>query len=59
VDEISLLLTPVADGRLDEPALFDTVGHRGPKAVTKVKIVSVRPARAGMFWLKARPLNRH
>lgn len=58
VDEISLLLTPVADGRLDEPSLFDTVGHRGPKALTKVRIASVRPARAGMWWLKARPLNR-
>lgn len=59
VDEISLLLTPVADGRIDEPALFDTIGHRGPKALTKVRISSVRPARAGMWWLKARPLNRH
>jgi 2,5-diamino-6-(ribosylamino)-4(3H)-pyrimidinone 5'-phosphate reductase len=58
VDEISLLLTPVADGRIDEPSLFDAVGHRGPKALTKVRIKSVRPARAGMWWLKARPLNR-
>jgi 2,5-diamino-6-(ribosylamino)-4(3H)-pyrimidinone 5'-phosphate reductase len=58
VDEISLLLTPVADGRMDEPSLFDTVGHRGPKALTKVRIKSVRPVRAGMWWLKALPLNR-
>ncbi len=58
VDELSLLITPVADGRMDEPVLFDTVGHRGPKALTKVRIISVRPARAGMWWLKARPLNR-
>jgi 2,5-diamino-6-(ribosylamino)-4(3H)-pyrimidinone 5'-phosphate reductase len=58
IDEISLLLTPVVDGRLNEPGLFDTVGHRGPKALTKVRILSVRPARAGMWWLKARPLNR-
>jgi 2,5-diamino-6-(ribosylamino)-4(3H)-pyrimidinone 5'-phosphate reductase len=58
VDEISLLLTPVADGRMDEPALFDTVGHRGPKALTKVRIESVRPARGGMWWLKARPWVR-
>lgn len=58
IDELSLLLTPVVDGRLDEPSLFDTVGHRGPKALTKVRIKSIRPARAGMWWLKATPLNR-
>ncbi|HEY8995346.1 MAG TPA: dihydrofolate reductase family protein, partial [Lacunisphaera sp.] len=27
VDELSLLLTPVADGGMEEPNLFDTVGH--------------------------------
>lgn len=58
VDELSLLLTPVADGGIDEPNLFDTVGHRGPKALTTVNILSVRKARGGMWWLKARPLNR-
>lgn len=58
IDEISLLLTPVADGRLGEPALFDTEGPRGPKALTNVRIESVRKIAAGMFWLKARPENR-
>ena len=58
VDELSLLITPVADGRIGEPALFDTEGHRGPKALTNVRILSVRKAGGGMFWLKARPLNR-
>src|SRR5688500_15709170 len=50
IDEISLLLTPVADGRIDEPALFDTDAHRGPKALTSVRILSVHKARGGMFW---------
>lgn len=58
IDEFSLLLTPVADGRMGEPALFDTEGYRGPKALTNAKILSVRKVRAGMFWLKARPANR-
>jgi 2,5-diamino-6-(ribosylamino)-4(3H)-pyrimidinone 5'-phosphate reductase len=58
IDEISLLLTPVADGRVDQPALFDTEGNRGPKALTNVRIRSVRKVGAGMFWLKARPSNR-
>jgi riboflavin biosynthesis pyrimidine reductase len=58
VDEVSLLLTPVADGAMGEPNLFDTVGYRGTKALTNLRILSVRKARAGMWWLKARPQNR-
>jgi 2,5-diamino-6-(ribosylamino)-4(3H)-pyrimidinone 5'-phosphate reductase len=58
IDELSLLLTPVADGRMNEPALFDTEGNRAPKALANVRILSVRKIGAGMFWLKARPLNR-
>jgi 2,5-diamino-6-(ribosylamino)-4(3H)-pyrimidinone 5'-phosphate reductase len=58
IDEMSLLITPVADGRMDEPALFDTEGNHGAKALTNVRIVSVRKIGAGMFWLKARPTNR-
>jgi 2,5-diamino-6-(ribosylamino)-4(3H)-pyrimidinone 5'-phosphate reductase len=57
IDEISLLLTPVADGRVDEPSLFDAVGARGPKALANVKILSVRKIGGGAFWLKARPAN--
>jgi 2,5-diamino-6-(ribosylamino)-4(3H)-pyrimidinone 5'-phosphate reductase len=58
IDEISLLLTPVADGRMGEPGLFDTEGFRGPKALSNVRIMSVRKVRAGMFWLKAKPVGR-
>jgi 2,5-diamino-6-(ribosylamino)-4(3H)-pyrimidinone 5'-phosphate reductase len=58
VDEISLLLTPAADGKMDEPALFDTEGFKGTRALTSVRILSVRKARGGTWWLKARPLNR-
>jgi 2,5-diamino-6-(ribosylamino)-4(3H)-pyrimidinone 5'-phosphate reductase len=58
IDELSLLITPVADGGLGEPALFDSEGHRGPKALTNVKIHSVRKVGAGMFWLKAKPAKR-
>lgn len=55
IDEVSLLLTPVADGRMGEPALFDTEGNRSPKALSNVRIQSVRRIGGGMFWLKARP----
>ena len=58
IDELSLLITPVGDGGIGEPALFDAEGHRGPKALSSVTILSVRKVRGGMFWLKARPANR-
>jgi riboflavin biosynthesis pyrimidine reductase len=58
IDEISLLLTPVADGRMNEPALFDTEGNRSPKALTNVRIESVKKIGGGMFWLKARPAKQ-
>jgi riboflavin biosynthesis pyrimidine reductase len=58
IDEVSLLLTPVADGGMGQPALFDTVGNRSSKALTNLRIASVRKIGAGMFWLKARPVKR-
>jgi len=52
VDELSLLLTPVADGRLGEPALFDVEGERPRKAVAKLRLKSVRRVAADMVWIK-------
>jgi riboflavin biosynthesis pyrimidine reductase len=52
VDELSLLLTPVADGRLGEPALFDVEGERPSKAVAKLRLKSVRRAASDMLWIK-------
>lgn len=58
IDEISLLITPTADGKMDEPALFDTEGFKGTRALTGVRILSVKKVRGGAWWLKARPMNR-
>jgi len=52
VDELSLLLTPVADGGLEEPALFDVEGEQPKKAVAHLRLKSVRKAATGMVWLK-------
>ena len=52
VDELSLLLTPVADGGQGEPALFDVEGKKPAHAVAKLRLKSVRRARAGMLWIK-------
>jgi 2,5-diamino-6-(ribosylamino)-4(3H)-pyrimidinone 5'-phosphate reductase len=62
VDELSLLLTPVADGRPGEPALFD-VGRIGtadarPKesarAVAQLKLQGVKRVAADMVWVRYR-----
>ena len=52
VDELSLLLTPVADGAPGEPALFDVEGKRPRKAVAHLRLKSVRRAATGMVWIK-------
>jgi 2,5-diamino-6-(ribosylamino)-4(3H)-pyrimidinone 5'-phosphate reductase len=52
VDELSLLLTPVADGGQGEPALFDVEAAKPKKAVAHLRLKSVRRAAAGMLWIK-------
>jgi 2,5-diamino-6-(ribosylamino)-4(3H)-pyrimidinone 5'-phosphate reductase len=52
VDELSLLLTPVADGRLGEPALFDVEGEQPKRAVAKLRLKSVQRAASDMLWIR-------
>ena len=52
VDELSMLLTPVADGRPGEPALFDVEGESPARAVARLRLKSVRRAAADMLWIK-------
>jgi riboflavin biosynthesis pyrimidine reductase len=52
VDELSLLLTPVADGAPGEPALFDVEGQKPKKAIARLRLKSVRKIPTGMVWLK-------
>jgi riboflavin biosynthesis pyrimidine reductase len=52
VDELSLLLTPVADGQPGEPALFDVEGMRSRKALAKLRLKSVQRAASDMLWIK-------
>jgi dihydrofolate reductase len=52
VDELSLLVTPVADGAPGEPALFDVEGTRPKKAIARLRLKSVRKIPTGMVWLK-------
>jgi len=52
VDELSLLVTPVADGAPGEPALFDVEGRKPKKAIARLRLKSVRKIPTGMVWLK-------
>jgi len=52
VDEISMLVTPVADGRLGEPAMFDVEDERPAKAIARLHLRSARKAAADMVWIK-------
>jgi riboflavin biosynthesis pyrimidine reductase len=52
VDELSLLVTPVADGGQGEPALFDVEGARPAKAVASLNLKSAKRIGADMVWLR-------
>jgi 2,5-diamino-6-(ribosylamino)-4(3H)-pyrimidinone 5'-phosphate reductase len=52
VNELSLLVTPVADGGIGEPALFDVEGQRPARAVARLALKSARRIGAGMVWLR-------
>src|SRR5205085_2870316 len=52
VDELSLLLTPVADGGIGEPALFDIEARKPRRAAAKLRLKSVRRAASDMLWIR-------
>jgi 2,5-diamino-6-(ribosylamino)-4(3H)-pyrimidinone 5'-phosphate reductase len=51
IDEISLLIAPVADGRLGKPSLFDADGEG---ALHRLALDSVERRDAGVLWLRYR-----
>ena len=59
VNELSLLVTPVADGGIGEPALFDVEGRRPARAVARLALKSARRIGAGMVWLRYAVRNAH
>lgn len=52
VDEMSLLVAPVADGRVGTPALFDVDGDRA--APRRLALESVERRGSGVLWLRYR-----
>jgi riboflavin biosynthesis pyrimidine reductase len=52
IDELSLLLAPVADGSIGTPSLFDAKEGRGP--VRPLKLVSAEKLKGNLVWLRYR-----
>lgn len=52
VDELSLLVAPVADGGVDTPTLFDA--RPGPGPARGLRLLSVERRRGGLVWLRYR-----
>jgi riboflavin biosynthesis pyrimidine reductase len=50
VDELSLLLTPVADGSVGTASLFDVSGRPGPKRA--LRLISDKKLRGNIVWLR-------
>ncbi|MDB4947834.1 MAG: bifunctional deaminase-reductase domain protein [Gemmatimonadetes bacterium] len=54
IDEVSLLLAPVADGRTGTPALFDVDGDGGGAAPRRLALQSVERRADDVVWLRYR-----
>ncbi len=48
IDELSLLVAPVADGSVGTPALFDTPGG----SPSRLRLLSAQRRRSGLLWLR-------
>lgn len=54
IDEISLLITPVADGRQRTAALFDVDGNFAP---ARLSLISIERRPDDILWLRYRVQN--
>jgi riboflavin biosynthesis pyrimidine reductase len=52
VDELSLLVAPVADGAVGTPTLFDAPGAARP--ARRLELASVERRRGGLLWIRYR-----
>ena len=54
IDEISLLLAPVADGAMETPTLFDVEQTLPQKGPTRLQLLSVEQRADDILWLRYR-----
>jgi 2,5-diamino-6-(ribosylamino)-4(3H)-pyrimidinone 5'-phosphate reductase len=50
IDELSILIAPVADGGIGTPALFDVKGKKAPARA--LRLTSVEKVKGGVVWLR-------
>jgi 2,5-diamino-6-(ribosylamino)-4(3H)-pyrimidinone 5'-phosphate reductase len=50
VDELSLLVAPIADGSMGTPSLFDVAEGKGP--ARRLKLVSVERRKGDLLWVR-------
>ena len=50
IDEVSILIAPIADGRIGTPTLFDAADRRAP--ARKLKLLSIEKRRGDIVWLR-------
>ena len=52
IDELSLIVAPVADGTLGDPTLFDLVPQKSTSAATPLKLMSVKRLKKNFLLLR-------
>jgi len=52
VDELSILIAPIADGSIGTPSLFDVANRRSP--ARSLKLMSMEKRAGGIVWLRYR-----
>lgn len=50
IDELSVLVTPIADGGIGAPSLFDSQWGKGP--ARHLRLISVRKRAGSLLWLR-------
>jgi riboflavin biosynthesis pyrimidine reductase len=56
IDELSLLVAPVADGSVGTPTLFDA--REGPGPARRLQLLSVERRRGDLLWIRYRVRRR-
>ena len=56
IDELSILVAPVADGRTGAPTLFDSGANGG--AVSGLKLLSLKTRPGGVVWLRYKVVHK-
>jgi 2,5-diamino-6-(ribosylamino)-4(3H)-pyrimidinone 5'-phosphate reductase len=50
IDELSILVAPVADGSIGTPSLFDVTDRRSP--ARSLRLLSIEKRSGGIVWLR-------